>query len=230
MPTEQALLRLMTLLSPGFPVGAFSYSHGIEFANEAGIVIDADSLRRWVRAAVLEGAGRVDAQFLIAAYRAAAADDWKSLLETAAYAACFRGTAETALESAAQGDAFLATAGKIWSDVRLARLTSELQACSRPAAYPVAVGAVGAWLGIDLESLLPAYLHAFAANLVSAGVRLIPLGQTDGQRALSALEGDIRSAAAAARGRSLDDIGSAAAVIDWASMRHESQYTRLFRS
>lgn len=230
VPTKSKLLRLMTLLSPAFPVGGFSYSHGIEFANEIGLVKGADSLRRWVRAAIVEGGGKIDAQLLLAAYDAAMADDWSSLLWVAERAACLRGTTETELESTAQGDAFLAMVRNVWCDDRLDRLAAELMAADRPAAYPIAVGASGAWFGIHAESLLPAYLHAFAANLVSAGVRLIPLGQTDGQRVLAALEADVLTAARVARNRSFGDLGSATTMVDWTSMRHETQYTRLFRS
>lgn len=227
---DRALLRLMSLLSPAFPVGSFSYSHGIEFANEAGLITEAESLRRWVRAAVMEGSGRIDAQLLLAANDAALAEDWSALLSTAERAACLRGTAETALESAAQGEAFLSTVRKVWGDPRCDRLARELASQNRSVVYPVAVGAVGAWLGIPADRLLPAYLHAFAANLISAGLRLIPLGQTDGQRILAALESDFLDASQVARARPFSDLGSATAIIDWASMRHETQYTRLFRS
>ncbi len=83
---------------------------------------------------------------------------------------------------------------------------------------------------IDLELALPLYMHGSAANLVNAAVRLVPLGQTDGQIALAALEATVLETAREAFGRGADDIGSAAFMIDLASMRHETQYTRLFRS
>ena len=99
-----------------------------------------------------------------------------------------------------------------------------------PVAYPVAVGVTAAGHGIAIEPALSAYLHAVTANLISAGVRLIPLGQTDGQRLLAALEPIVASTAARALITPLDQIGSAAFRADIASMRHETQYTRLFRS
>ena len=92
----------------------------------------------------------------------------------------------------------------------------------------MAVAAAGH--GIALEAALAAFLQAVAANWVSAGVRLIPLGQTDGQRVLAALEADVAATAQRALSTPLDDIGSAAFRADLAGARHETQYTRLFRS
>jgi urease accessory protein len=99
-----------------------------------------------------------------------------------------------------------------------------------PCAYPVAVGAAAAGHRVALRPALLAFLHALAANLISAGVRLIPLGQTDGQRVLAALEPVIAATAARALSIPLDNIGGAAFRADLASLRHETQYTRLFRS
>jgi urease accessory protein len=220
---DAALYRLMTWLSPAYPVGAYGYSHGIEFAVEAGLVRDRASLVDWVATVVERGAGRVDAAIFAAAWRAVADGDDARLAETIALAKAWRGTSETALESAAQGAAFVATTRAAWPHPRLARLP-------RDTPLAVAVGAAAAAHGIDLDSALIAYLQAFAANLVSAGVRLIPLGQTDGQLAVAALEGVIVAAARAAPAADLDTFGTAAPVADWCSMRHETQYTRLFRS
>jgi len=115
-----------------------------------------------------------------------------------------------------------------WPD---ARLDSLLAWHDGEIALPVAVAVAAAWHGIALSAALTGYLHAFAANLVSAAVRAIPLGQTDGQRALAGLESDVaRACARAVAQRSLDDVGGAAPLVDWCSMRHETQYTRLFRS
>ena len=97
-------------------------------------------------------------------------------------------------------------------------------------AYPVAVAITAAGHGVPLAPALHGFLHAGAANLISAGVRLIPLGQTDGQRVLAALEPVLAATAEQAMATTLDDIGSAAFRADLASMRHETQYTRLFRS
>ena len=227
MTTDAALYRLMTWLSPSYPLGAFSYSHGLEYAVEAGLVRDRAGLCDWVAAAVTAGAGRSDGALLAAAWRAAAADDRAELDAIAELAFAWRGTAETALESRAQGMAFLAATRAAWPH----RLLDELALRHRgEAALPVAVGVAAAAHGVPLAAAAIAYLHAFAATLVSAGLRLVPLGQSDGQRAIAELESAVAAAAESILTTPLAEIGTAAPLLDWCSMRHETQYTRLFRS
>jgi urease accessory protein len=225
--TEAALYRLMTWLSPAYPLGAFSYSHGLEYAVEAALVVDRESLQAWVATAVGAGAGRSDAALLAAAWRAARADDRAALDDVVELAAAWRGTAETALESRAQGAAFLATTRAAWPHALLDALALRHRG---DVALPVAVAVAAAGQDVPLPAVLTAYLHAFAANLVSAGLRLIPLGQSDGQLAIAAVERIVAETAEAARATPLDEIGTAAPLLDWCSMRHETQYTRLFRS
>ncbi len=221
-----ALYRLMSWLSPSYPVGAFSYSGGLEWAVEAGDVGDADTLRAWLEVVLSAGGGFCDAVFLVHAHRAVLAHDDAALAQVAELAAAFAPSKERHLETCAQGEAFLKITRAAWPAQALDRLA----AWSGPVAYPVAVGAAAAGHAIALAPALQAFLHASAANLVSAGVRLIPLGQTDGQRVLAALEPVIADTLARALHTPLDEIGSAALRADMASMRHETQYTRLFRS
>lgn len=227
---EPALYRLLTWLSPAYPTGGYTYSHGLEFAVEGGLVRDRESLTGWIAHIVARGAGRVDAVLFAAAHRAVAAGDDSALAEIIETAALFRATAETALESAAQGAAFLAVSRAAWPDPALDRLAALAAEAERPVALPVAVAAACAGRSVPAAAGLTAYLHSLAANLVSAGVRLIPLGQTDGQAALAALEGPVAAAALGALDTPLEDLGSAAPMVDWSSMCHETQYTRLFRS
>lgn len=230
MLTEQALYRLMTWLSPSFPVGGYSYSHGIEFAVENGLITSREELTRWIEAIITQGAGRNDATLFRAAWQAITDDDPATLARAAEMADALRATPETALESTAQGQAFLDTLTKVWPDPGFQNWAKELAEMDRPPAYAVAVGVAAAAAGVPLGHALIAYLHAVAANLVSAGVRLVPLGQTDGQLAQAALEAPIRAAASRAMSRPLEDFGAAAPMVDWTSMKHETQYTRLFRS
>ncbi len=223
--TDAALYRLMTWLSPAYPLGAFSYSHGLEYAVEVGIVERATDLTDWVSVTVEQGAGCVDAVLLATAWRAVRDDDDRRFADVAEWAAAWRGTAETALESASQGAAFVAITRAAWPHPTLERLAEPAKVALAPA-----VGAAAAAHGMPLAPVLVAYLQAFAANLVSAGVRLIPLGQTDGQRATAALEPVVARTAAAALTAEIDDCGTAAPLIEWCSMKHETQYTRLFRS
>jgi urease accessory protein len=227
---EGALFRLMTWLSPSYPVGAFSYSHGLEYAVEIGAISDGAGLGHWVATALAAGAGHSDAALFAAAYRAATGDA-RALDEIAVLAAAWRGTAETALESAAQGAAFLATTRAAWPHPALDALALRHGGpMGSGVALAVAVAVAAAAHGVELAPALTAYLHAFAGNLVSAGIRLIPLGQTEGQRCLAALAAPVADAVERAITTPLEEVGTAAPMLDWCSMRHETQYTRLFRS
>jgi urease accessory protein len=217
----------MAWLSPSYPVGAFSYSSGIEWAVEAGDIKDADSLKRWLAVVIAQGGGFCDAVFFVHAHRSLADPGDGPLRAVAELAAAFAPSKERHLETTAQGAAFIEATRAAWPSPALDRLA---QAWTGPLAYPVAVGVTAAGHGIALEPALNAFLHAITANLISAGVRLIPLGQSDGQRVLAALEPVVEATARKALTASLDDVGSAALRADLASMLHETQYTRLFRS
>ena len=225
------LLRVLSWMSPSFPTGAFSYSHGLETAVEDGTVRDVASLGAYVGSVLAHGAGHTDAALLALAWRAMSREVLDGLVEIATVAAALRTSPELALESLSQGRAFLSTVRAAWPNARLDAAAAALAAHELDIAHPIAVAIAGAAWAIGLEILLPAHLHAMAANLVSAGVRLVPLGQTDGQRAIAALEHPVRLAALRAAGvADLDAVWSAAPAIDLLSIRHETQYTRLFRS
>jgi urease accessory protein len=222
-----ALYRLMTWLSPSFPVGAFSYSSGIEWAVEAGDIADAATFRDWLAAMLTEGAGFCDAVFAVQTHRAVTSHDDASLREIAELAAAFVPSRERQLETSTQGRAFIDIARAAWS---CDGLDEVITACGDRIVYPVAVGLVSAAHGIPLEPALHGFLHAVVSNWISAGARLIPLGQTDSQRVLAQLEPDVAVTARRAMSASLEDLGSATFRADLASLRHETQYTRLFRS
>jgi urease accessory protein len=222
-----ALFRLMAWLSPAYPVGAFSYSSGLEWAVEAGDVTDAVQLERWLAVMIGAGAGCCDATFFVHAYRAAQVMDGAALVGVAELAAAFAPSKERHLESTAQGAAFLMATRAAWPCLTLERL---MASWSGPCAYPVSVAVAAAGHHIAVEPALFAYLQAMASNLISAGIRLIPLGQTKGQRVLAALEPVIAATVARALLTPLAEIGSAAFRADISSQCHEAQYTRLFRS
>ena len=224
---SSALYRLMAWLSPAYPVGAFSYSSGIEWAVEAGDIKDAESLRNWLAGLIATGSGFCDAVLFVHAFRAAAASDDTALRAVAELAAALVASKERFLETAAQGRAFFDATRAAWPCAALERLDAAWQGAT---VLPVAVGVACAGHGIACEPALRAFLHALAANWISAGVRLIPLGQTDGQRVLAALEADIAACVPRALVTPLDEVGSCSIRADIAGMRHETQYTRLFRS
>ena len=264
-----ALYRLLAWLSPSFPTGAFSYSHGLEAAAASGVVHDRTSLEGWIAAIVARGSGRIDADILCQAYRAARVGDEAGIDIANRRGLAFRATAELALEAAQQGEAFLAAWQAAWATPhpgprpaggeREGSAPSQLSAPlttrpNRAQASPrvssprkrgdgqgegpfgdvvclsAAFAVAAARAGIALEDALLGYLQAFAANLMSAGLRLGLIGQTDGQRILAALEPVIARAAVDAVARDPTDFGAAAFAVDLASMAHETQYSRLFRS
>jgi urease accessory protein len=220
------LFRLLTWASPSFPTGAFSYSHGLEYAVEEGMVTNAAQLQDWIGWILRHGALYADAVLLTHAHRAAEVGNNAALDEVATLAAAMRGTAETAMESLQQGASFFDTAQAVWPSKRAAAF---LKRNGVKPALPIAV-ALHCAGAVPRQETLGAFLHAAMANLVSAGVRLIPLGQTDGQRSIAALEGAVTETVERALATELDDLATAAPMVDWTSMRHETQYTRLFRS
>jgi urease accessory protein UreF len=304
MTTDAAkLIRLMSWLSPAFPIGAYSYSHGLEWAVETGAVRDRTTLVDWLDADLRHGAGRADGIFFAETWRSVAAplfadvlpmspaqqpplpsgegggegDDVAAgsevaethspspgrrlaspalsrqgrrhtvpvspmregtggdrtadpLIAVAELAAAMRATSELALEASQQGIAFLSAVRKAWPHPALDAHAEAVRAAGITPMLPISTGLACAVHEIALETALPLYLHAGAANLINAAVRLVPLGQTDGQMALAAMETAVAQTAAEAFQSGLEDIGSAAFMIDIASMQHETQYTRLFRS
>ncbi|PDT14926.1 urease accessory protein UreF [Rhizobium sp. J15] len=216
----QALLRLTAWLSPAFPVGSFAYSGGLERAVADGLVCDAASLAAWIGTLIEHGSAWNDAVLLAEGHRQQA--DPERLAEIAALAEALAGSRERHQETMLLGDAFLAAA-RAWPDDVFERLPDK-------AAYPIAVGAVAGAHGIGLEKVIAVFLHAYASQAVSAGIRLGVAGQRDGVAVLAGLEEQIAAIARRAADSTLDDLGSAAIQADIASLRHETQATRLFRS
>jgi urease accessory protein len=225
-----ALLRQQSWLSPTFPTGSYSYSHGIEWAVEAGYIHDRNSLVDWLEADLCYGSGRNEAIFFMEAWRSATDDDCEKLLEIAELAAAFRGTSEFALETSQQATACLTTLRRVWPDALIETLSHLLSELSIAPVLSVVLGVRAARQGIRATLALPAFLQSYLANVVMAGIRLAPLGQTDGQLCISELEPAVLVASGMAEEATLHDLGSAAFMVDLASASHETQYTRLFRS
>ena len=215
MLTDRALLTLTQWLSPAYPVGAFSYSHGLEWAVEAGDVTTACAFRGWLLDVLTHGAGRNDALLLKCAF---AAQDETELRQIDDLTRALAPSRERLMETTLQGEAFVRTTGDIWPAL-LPELT-----------YPVAVGAAARMLDLPLPQTLSLFLHAFAGNLTSAAIRLVPLGQTEGHTILAETALLCTDIADTVENQTLDDLGSISFLADIASMKHETQYTRLFRS
>jgi urease accessory protein len=224
---SSAHLPLMVWLSPAFPVGGFAYSHGLEWAFESGDLHDAATLADWLDALVVRGSLRNDLILFACAFRAASSQDEVALAEIAELALALANSAERRLETVTQGNAFLAAARAAWPCAAFGALAA---AWPGDVAYPVAVAVAAAGHWLPLSPSLEAYGLAFVANLVSASVRLGIVGQTDGQRITAGLVPALHEAAAGAEAATLDDLGACAFRSDLAALRHETQYSRLFRS
>lgn len=226
-PTGLGVLPLLAWLTPSFPVGAYAYSHGLEWAVESGDVRDEATVLAWVGDIVRHGAGRNDALFMLEAADAVRANDMRRLAEANELALAYAPSRELLLETSQQGRSFLDAVRAAWANPVLTAAAEKLDA---QVAYPVAVGAAIAAHGICADAAAACYLLAFAQNLVSAAVRLGAIGQTAGTRVVATLAPVVAELAAEARTLTLDDLGSATFRADLGSFLHETQYTRLFRS
>lgn len=215
MPTELDVLTLTQWFSPSFPIGGFAYSHGLEWAIESGDVHDAVSAKAWIEGVLKYGAGRNDCLFIAAAYRAS---DLKEVQDIDAQSRAFAASRERLKETDLQGDAFCAVVSNVWA--------RDLQGLS----YPVAVGRAVKLQNLPLEMSALMYLHSFLSNLAAVAMRLVPLGQTEGQRIIHDLKPSLVEIAREAIDGDLGDLSSTSFLADIASMKHETQYSRIFRT
>ena len=213
--TTDPVLTLAQWFSPGFPVGAFAYSHGLEWAIEQGDITNAADLKTWLEALLDHGTGRNDAIFVATAYRTEDAGEIDAL---DALCLAFCAAQGRVTETRDQGAAFARTLRELGLDT-LADHT-----------YPVAVGLAAALSQLPLDMVLRFYLQAFAANLVSAAVRRVPLGQSDGQRVLAALQPTIENLARASLSLGPDDLHASTFAADIAAMQHETLHSKVFRT
>ncbi|MGU3493233.1 urease accessory protein UreF [Xanthobacteraceae bacterium A53D] len=226
-PAPTSALALFAWLSPGFPVGAYAYSHALEWACESGDITDEASLRDWLADLLVHGFGRADGILLCHGHAAGLAGDLAMLGEVNARAVALASTAELRLESCQQGRSFLDAVRASWPHPLLDEASKALPP---DVAYPVAVGFASALHGIRRAEVLEAFLFCVAQTLVSAALRLAPIGQTAGTRVVAALMAPVKALALDIPSLTLDDLGTATFRADLGSMRHETQYTRLFRS
>jgi urease accessory protein len=210
-----AYLTLAQWFSPSYPLGSFAYSHGLETAIQSGAVTTAADLQDWLADLVKHGSVRNDVILLRLAY---GAETSKQCAEVDAAAQAFAASSERLMEANLQGGAFARTTSAIWG-TETPNLTN-----------PVAVGAAARTLNLPVDLTALMYAQAFVSNLVSAAVRLVPLGQTEGQTTLAALSPLCASIVEATAGTTLDDLSSTTFAFDIAAMRHETLQPRIFRS
>ncbi len=218
-------LALFAWLSPAFPVGAFAYSHGLESAVDAGLIGNAATLKGWLRDLLRHGSARQDAVLAAEAWRIAGRGDAATLSELNDLALALAPSRERRLETGGTGRAFAEAIRTAWPEAACRFLPS-----AGDVAYPIAFGASAGTAGLPLVPSLEALALAFVGNLVSAAVRLGPIGQTDGQRVTAALLPEARRLGGWAATSTLDDLGACALRSDIAALQHETLYSRLFRS
>lgn len=214
-PTDADILTLTQWLSPAYPVGGFAYSHGLEAAIDAGTVANSRDTEAWISDVLEHGSGWNDALFLVAAYNA---QDKDELINTDSIARAFCATSERLMETDLLGQAFGNVTKGVW-ELDLGQFT-----------YPVSVGQAARLQNLPVALTTKMFLQAFASNLVACATRLVPLGQTDAQRVIRQLTPLCAQVAARAQKASLDELGSTAFLADLASMKHETQYSRIFRT
>ena len=215
MATHTDVLTLAQWFSPAFPVGAFAYSHGLEWAIDAGDVADADATRDWVETVLRHGGGWNDCILLACAYRA---QDTDALAHVDATGRALASSRERLIETQLQGQAFCDAVSRIWPQTLDGLI------------YPVAVGCAAQRAGLPLDLTAQMFLQAFLSNLAAAATRLVPLGQTEGQtiiRTLTPLCSEIATDAVQA---GLGGLKSSAFLSDIGAMKHETQYSRIFKT
>lgn len=218
MTDLKSMIRLQTWLSPAFPIGAFSYSSGLEAAIDEGYVSDVESLTAWLTDILESGTVWNDAVLLAEAWRCAA--DKETLDELVLLSQAMSFSSERHLETMDQGSAFL-LASKAWQE-------NDLLPAKCP--LPIAIGVLAARMDVALEDTLAAALHAVLSNQIQAALRLMKLGQQGGLDVLASLEDRVLRTAQKAAISSLDELGSCAIIADIASMKHETMQSRIFRS
>ena len=222
--SNYALLKLLQLASPAMPVGAYSYSEGIETLVDTGAIASSQSLKHWLLQELKYGAIRIEAAVMVRAYKAAMGDV-AALVYWNHWLSAIRETEELRQQS--------------WQTGRsLMRLLLELQPqladviddVGNPCNFAIAFGIAAAHWNINISAAILGYLHSWATNLITAGIKLIPLGQTAGQQLLLELHTNIINATEEILALEDDDLSTCGWGLSLASMAHETQYTRLFRS
>ncbi|MEH1952005.1 MAG: urease accessory protein UreF [Nostoc sp.] len=225
MLTDSHLLSILQLASPALPVGAYSYSEGLEMLVENGTIANHTHLKDWLKAELLYGAIRLEAAVMVRSQQAAKIADVESLCRWNLWLSAARETEELRASSWQMGRSLIQLLGKL--EPQIVPIANTV---GNPCNYAIAFGIAVAHWEINIKAALLAYLHSWASNLITAGVKLIPLGQTAGQRLLLDLQPLLSAAALEILGLEDDQLACCSWGLSLASMQHETQYTRLFRS
>ena len=221
------LYTVLTWFSPSYPIGSYAYSHGLEYAVEEGLVKDPQTLLGWIRDLLFFGTGYNDSIIINSIYDSVANDNCVEFDYISQIANAIKPTKEIALESYQQGVSFKNILMDVYSNSNLTFYLNRLDDCIT---YPSVVGVAGGIFEVEKKLLLHSYLHAFTSNILSAALRIMPIGQTEIQKIIFQMKGNVEEMTNKSLGLSLSDLGSSVFISDWASSKHQNQYTRLFRS
>ncbi len=237
--TNSSFLSILQLTSPALPVGAYSYSEGLETLVEQGALTNQQNLKDWLYSQLRYGAIRVEAAVMLRAYKSAKMGDLQPLAHWNKWLSAARETEELRTSSWQMGRSLIQLLGKLQPEI-MPTLNSVGNPCNYAIAFGIAaahwqVDVKAALLGylhwqVDVKAALLGYLHSWASNLITAGVKLIPLGQTAGQELLLDLQELLSVAAVEILALEDDELSCCTWGLSLASMQHETQYTRLFRS
>jgi len=222
-----ALARLLQLASPALPVGAYSYSQGLEAAVEAGLVADATSAGRWVEDVMELAMARMELPVLLRLHAAWRANDKAVVAHWNALFLASRESAELRAETLQMGYSLARLLPQI--DDKIVNKNKYLIETDE-IAFPTAFACAAAYWEIEPEQAAVAYLWSWLENQVMAAIKAVPLGQTDGQRILARLGARLASVAAEAAQRQDEELGAFVPGLALLSSRHETQYSRIFRS
>jgi urease accessory protein len=223
--TDSHFLHILQLASSALPVGAYSYSEGLETLVENGVVANQATLQQWLEDELKYGAIRLEAAVMVRAMQAATIGDMEALHYWNLWLSAARETQELRNSSWQMGRSLIQLLGKIQPQIQ-----PFTDAVGNPSNYAIAFGIAAAHWQIDISAALLAYLHSWATNLITAGVKIIPLGQTAGQELLLQLQPLISHTGIEIISLKDDEIACCSWGLSLASMQHETQYTRLFRS
>lgn len=223
--THNNFLAILQLASPALPVGAYGYSEGLEMLVENGTITNADNLKFWLKSELIYGSIRLDAGVIVRAFHAVKTDDIEALKRWNLWLSASRDGEELRAASWQMGRSLMQLLSKLEPGI-----LPLVHAVSYPSNYAIAFAIACAHWDINIQACLLAYLHSWANNLITAGIKLIPLGQTAGQELLLGLQPLLTTTVEEILIMDDDDLGCCNWGLSLASMQHETQYTRLFRS
>lgn len=236
MKQERAIAKTLCLLqlaSPGLPVGGYSYSEGLETLVESKKIDGEESFNNWLKDSLKFGSIQLETALTIRGYQAAISTDLAALIYWNNWATATRETEELRRQSWQMGRALIRLfleIEELSSGVLMGFLREKVEEDSNFCNLAIAFGIAAATWEIDPEDMALGYLHSWATNLINAAVKLIPLGQTQGQKLLFSLQTPIAETATEVFKLEDDDLASCSWGLSLASMNHEIQYARLFRS